>query len=184
MLISNHFLIALLRRWNIEEGGVELDGRIIKFRPEEMSVLLGLRCGGQNVRFRVQKTHPKILELWDGMHSSANRVSVERKLLKYAKKKDKRSVQTFVKLYNMLIFGALLFPTQNFRPPRELLHYLDNIDEFENYDWGKATFDFLMSNIPRAKAAAMKDNGKGYIEGCSIALLVSSSDCICNTYAF
>ena len=52
-----------------------------------------------------------------------------------------------MRVFVLMVFNTVLFPTKNFRIPPKLFVYVDNIEELDCYNWGKAVHEFLVVSI-------------------------------------
>jgi hypothetical protein len=90
-----------------------------------------------------------------------------------AGKRDKKSIEDFVRLFVLLVFSTILFPTNNYRPPHTLFVYVDNVKELSHYGWGEAVFAYLVPSITAAKEELeRRPTSMNYMDGCVVGLLV------------
>ena len=175
--ISTKCIKAILYKWDAGRRGLTIAGNFLEFTAEDLSVVLGVPCHGKCVHWDGIKIKSQILK--DHFHDNASRFSrdeVKEKLKNLAGKCDKESVEMFVKMFVLLIFATILFPTNNYHPPHSIFVYVDNLNELGHYGWGQAIYQYLLSSIQIAKKAIEQYPEKmHYMDGCVVGLLVRDS---------
>ena len=91
---------------------------------------------------------------------------------------DEEDVNNFVRVFVLMVFNTVLFPTKIFRIPPKLFVYVDNIEELDCYNWGKAVHEFLVVSIRKylenQGLERLIDQMKTtYVDGCIVGVLVS-----------
>ena len=143
-------------------------------------MVLGLRAYGKRVELKRIKTKSTTLrDLFQSSATEAHRDKLLVKLLELAGKTDEDGVNDFVRVFVLLVFNAVLFPTKTFRIPPKLFVYVDNIRELECYNWGKAVYEFLVDSMyefldDKGLHKLIIQKRITYIDGCILGLLVSA----------
>jgi hypothetical protein len=178
--ISSRFLIAVLKQWDSNSRSLIIAGRRLPFTSEDLSVVLGLRAYGKRVELKRIKTKSATLrDLFRSSATEAHRDKLLVKLLELAGKTDEEGVNDFVRVFILLVFNAVLFPTKTFRIPPKLFVYVDNIRELECYNWGEAVYEFLVDSMydfldDKGLHKLIIQKRITYIDGCILGLLVSA----------
>ena len=82
-----------------------------------------------------------------------------------------------VRLYIALVLSYFLFPTTSQKVNTNLLPLFDNRANLGRYAWGKAVYEFLVSDLNRAAASKQAKKGRGnlHIQGCTTLLQVKKN---------
>lgn len=111
---------------------------LIPFSSRELSVVLGLQYEGQLVNVHMHADSPFVKRVFGGnlMHLKWPRVAT--KLKEYATKNDSESIDKFDSLYTVLVLNTILLPNGNKILSPFVYPYVDDLDAFGYFPWGKS----------------------------------------------
>ncbi|XP_039137837.1 uncharacterized protein LOC120275360 isoform X2 [Dioscorea cayenensis subsp. rotundata] len=144
----------------------------VTFRPEDVSLILGLPCYGTVVKFKRQKPLSEFEEKYLKTSKDRQRDNIKKKLMEIV---HHRSEENFVKLLVVYIMASFLFPHTTSSAPSWVGQYVDQLYTMGQYAWALAVHKFLMDGVPKAARCvkARRSDRKintGYLRGCVIAL--------------
>jgi hypothetical protein len=177
--VSSRFVIAALKQWDSNSASINIGGRALPMTVDDLSVILGLKAYGKDVRLRKMRTKSQTLKtLFNSTASKADRATLIETLWILAGSTDETSVNNFVRAFVLMVFNTVLFPTKTYRIPPKLFVFVDNLEELDCYNWGKAVHEFLVVSIrrfleDRGLEKLIKHNKATYIDGCIVGVLVS-----------
>lgn len=161
-------LVGLLKRLTSDCSGFRFGvSNVIPFSVDEFSIFLGLKCRGLlvDLDFKVKGNFDFVKRCFP--HVKGNRIfkdDILKSMMELLRRDDDVSVVDFGRMYVMLVFITVLFPTSNYWFPKALLPYIEAFENLGKYAWGRAVYTFLVNSIV--------DKPK-YMEGCTFGFLVS-----------
>ncbi|XP_058069772.1 uncharacterized protein LOC131218911 isoform X1 [Magnolia sinica] len=90
---------------------------------------------------------------------------IEENIKRWMEKTLDECLADFTKLFILYIFNTILFPTSNHATPKILLHYVNNLEKLNSYDWDTAVYEFLVKSISKCV-----EEKKSYVNGCVMIL--------------
>ena len=163
--VSHALLKALIRRYRKDRGGFMFgNGLEIAFAVDEVSFVLGLQYVGQYVHERATFPSTTVATYFEGKVSNVTRANISRQLSVLAG--DVQDRKDFARLFALLAFNCVLFPTIAKDTPAFMVHYVDDLDSLGEYAWGKAVHKFLVHSLNNMTTRSIA------VEGCTFGLSV------------
>jgi hypothetical protein len=149
--ISRPIIHQILLLWNKNEDCFKFKGKTLEFRPEEISLVMGLQFNGNKVIYKRQElTQSVIRTRYFQPSGEITRNLLEERILDALREGSPAS--DVVSLLVMYLFTMILFPQANGSVPVHMFHYVDDLDSLDTYSWGKAVYWLLRDNIPKCAA--------------------------------
>lgn len=149
--ISRPIIHQILLLWNRSEDCFKIKGKKLEFRPEEISLVMGLQFNGSKVIYkRKELTQSVIRSRYFQPSGEISRNLLEEKILDALRERSPAS--DVVSLLVMYLFTMILFPQANGSVPLHMFQYVDDLDRLDTYSWGKAVYWLLRDNIPKCAA--------------------------------
>lgn len=159
-------LYRLIRLYRPEKSAFLLGQYYIKMSVNEVALILGLPNSGEDYDFnRSPLSNVSIAEVETELHELANIEEPSTDI----------EMQKVDALVNYLLC-RFLFPLKSLRLP-VCLEKFGGVVEFRRYNWPKAVHTFLhkqFEDLYRKSCTQKEPASLGYLEGCSIILVVSS----------
>ena len=165
---------AIVDRFDSErQAFIFPNGVSVALRSRELSCVLGLRNVGLRVHRDLKKTPETVRRYFDGRNGNVNRQEIIKVLHQVAGKEEwapgKRDARDFARIFILWVFNTILFPTGHYSVPAHVIHQVDNLDIIDEYAWGEAVHEFLVSSL-----AKRTSEGRLYVDGCTFGLVVWS----------
>ena len=146
---------------------------LLSFRPEDVGLLLGLRCDGDAVVFQKNKARTSFEERYFLKIYERHRDSIRRTLDQLVRQRGEE--ENFVKVLMVYLMGRVLFPNTSSSVPNWIVEYVDDLTGMGRYAWAAAAHKWLMDDVPQAAArvkarCAGNKIQTGFVKGCSVAL--------------
>ncbi|KAK8925669.1 hypothetical protein KSP39_PZI018529 [Platanthera zijinensis] len=158
-------LYRLLRLYRPDKAAFILGQYYIKFTINEVALILGLPNRGDDFHFhRTPFSGMKQSDIVAELNQLANEADSE--------EVEERRVDALIKY----VVAKFFFPLKSLRIP-ECLQQIGGLEDFRRYNWAKAIHGFLNAQlIPLHKLSCKREEplSLGYLEGCSITLVVSN----------
>ena len=165
---------AILRRFDVKKLSFIFGEDVeVPFVASEFSMVLGLQQVGQSVDVKLKMESLTVARLFGGQFKNVNRSNIAKKLEKFVNKESEEALGDFSRLYILLVFNCILFPTSNYWTPRFLLPYLDDLSRIGLYAWGEAAYSFIVDDMrSHCGGETGEDAPKKYLDGCTVGLTV------------
>ncbi|KAH6779204.1 hypothetical protein C2S52_010441 [Perilla frutescens var. hirtella] len=136
----------------------------IEFGPKEFAVMAGLRLAGDPETPSTSAFYSDVFKNKKPLYF----VDIEKKL-EAAHKAGQTGSETSYKLALLLVvYGILLAKDRTSkRVTLEYLHVVDNVQRFNNFPWGKVTYEFQIRSMEQARsclASAKRKDGRRAID--------------------
>uniref|UniRef100_A0A2N9HV88 Aminotransferase-like plant mobile domain-containing protein n=1 Tax=Fagus sylvatica TaxID=28930 RepID=A0A2N9HV88_FAGSY len=156
-------LEVMLASWNADERAFQVGDRLIPFILYDVALILGLPVRGELID--CNQSHPGGSLVETLLNTHLKTVSSEWTKLVTLLTKSSIKVPDRVRLYMALILSYFLFPTTSQKVTTNLLPLLDDRANLGRYAWGKAVYEFLVSdlNCTAASKKAQKTRGNLHI---------------------
>ena len=173
--LERNLLDLLVGLYDEEREGFVGAGKLIKLNEIEFSLVLGLPIGGKSVFINGPMNSRTYDCYFQGCEFT--RSSILKQILGLIQTDNYAGT---VKLLILYLFATFLFSKRNGKLKPSLLNYVDDLDSISSYAWGSACFQYLLQGLNvKSKWIKARIHGSivgdvGYLEGCTIALIVSS----------
>ena len=162
---SATWLEAIRRCYSEEQNGFVLgENLIVQFSAREFSCVLGLRYAGFDVHPKATQSSKTVDKFFGGKVGLVKRDNIIDCVQKEA---GRCEPSEFARLYILLVFSVLLYPTSHLYVPPHVVHYVDDLDLIGEYAWGKSVYEFVAGSLKQCA------KGKRYMDGCTLGLMLS-----------
>ncbi|KAL3566880.1 hypothetical protein D5086_032295 [Populus alba] len=191
--INRNLAAALIECYDAKMDAFIVAGRPLKFCGKEIEKCIGLRFEGKRVdmKFLGARISPQIVqrcfeivngnertkkkstgaskEKKDGeMRSSIKKSScLLLQKLKLMRVDGKGEAEDFLRLSIVYMFNVYFFPTHSKYISWWPLKFLENLNDFGSYAWGRAVYDYLLTSLEKAASKlAGQDKFYAFLNGC------------------
>ncbi|KAH6783947.1 hypothetical protein C2S52_008906 [Perilla frutescens var. hirtella] len=142
----------------------KINSDIVEFGPKEFAVMTGLRLAGDTETPSTSTFYSEVFKNKKPLYF----VDIEKKL-EAAHKAGQAGAETSYKLVMLLVvYGILLAKDRTSKGVTlEYLHVVDDVHRFNNFSWGKVTYEFLIKSMEQARsclARAKRKDGRRAID--------------------
>ncbi|XP_011018012.1 PREDICTED: uncharacterized protein LOC105121163 isoform X5 [Populus euphratica] len=201
--INRNLAAALIECYDAKMDAFIVAGRPLKFCGKEIEKCIGLRFEGKRVdmKFLGAQISPQIVqryfeivsgnertkkkstgaskEMKDGeMRSSMKKSScLLLQKLNLMRVDGKDEAEDFLRLSIVYMFNVYFFPTHSKYISWWPLKFLENLNDFDSYAWGRAVYDYLLTSLEKAaRKLAGQDKFYAILNGCVPLLQTLASD--------
>ena len=198
--INRNLAAALIECYDAKMDAFIVAGRPLKFCGKEIEKCIGLRFEGKRVdmKFLGARISPQIVqrcfeivngnertkkkstgaskEKKDGeMRSSIKKSScLLLQKLKLMRVDEKGEAEDFLRLSIVYMFNVYFFPNHSKYISWWPLKFLENLNDFGSYAWGRAVYDYLLTSLEKAASKlAGQDKFYAFVNGCVPLLQVN-----------
>lgn len=168
-------LSTLLKSYSAKHNAFLLGNVYVKFTANQIAMILGLP--NQGVEFSFERSPFSSLQQKDVIDDIDRLAAAE-----WSENTEKMRVDTLVKY----VLAKFLFPLQILKIPACLENF-GGLQEFKRFNWPKTVHTFMHSQFRRLSRKARtktEEESIGYLEGCSILLVVCFHSFIISNYIF
>jgi len=155
--ISKPLLMEMLRRWVPEFKGFRVMQHVVPLRCVDVCICLGLTIVGDEVQFD-DEICGVVGSLFDGEAVTIN--TITKKIKSMVSSNEVDDVDGVCRLYSLMCFVVLYFPTTSSRIRALPFKLLDNIASLSNYNWGGAVYTFLINALSRSYEVYVQQQNK------------------------
>ncbi|KAH6815332.1 hypothetical protein C2S51_020152 [Perilla frutescens var. frutescens] len=142
----------------------KINSDIVEFGPKEFAVMTGLRLAGDTETPSTSAFYSEVFKNKKPLYF----VDIEKKL-EAAHKAGQAGAETSYKLALLLVvYGILLAKDRTSKGVTlEYMHVVDDVQRFNNFPWGKVTYEFLIKSMEQARsclARAKRKDGRRAID--------------------
>ncbi|KAH0463204.1 hypothetical protein IEQ34_007786 [Dendrobium chrysotoxum] len=150
-------LFEILKFWNAADEGFVVNGHLLKFTSDEVSLLTGLPNRGDEIKWKVDPL--------TGPLSTDIKIEITQL--------DRLSVNaTKIKTFIMFLLSNLFFPLNNHKTPRRLISIANNVNEFNSINWAACIRNFMVNEFNTITNKFAMKKPLGYINGFFPLLLI------------
>ena len=173
VLQERTLLDSLLQRFDDRSNKFRIGASLVSFRPQDVALILGLRCVGDAVVFHKKKPRSAFESRFLSKAYERNKDSIKKTLEQVVRERGEE--ENFVKLLMVYLMGTILFPNTSCSVPVWIVDYVDDLPAMGRFAWAQATHKWIMEDVPQAAArvqarCAGNKTNTGYVKGCSVAL--------------
>ncbi|KAH0450585.1 hypothetical protein IEQ34_021277 [Dendrobium chrysotoxum] len=141
-------LFEILKFWNAADEGFVVNGDLLKFTSDEVSLLIGLPNRGDEIKWKVDPL--------TGPLSTDIKIEIT--------KLDRLSVNaTKIKTFIIFLLSNLFIPLNNHKTPRRLISIANNVNEFNSINWAACIRNFMVNEFNTITNKFAMEKPLGYI---------------------